>query len=262
MLQIFLSILFLIGAVEPLIAGSKYTVKEKKALNDYFSSSTKKVAILPFLNSFKGQDKYPEANINLTNSVISALWKKNKVIIINKNEVTRVLKELKVNPITGLNDTDMFQIGKQLECDAIVYGNIEVYKISTKIGLSLARIFKLKCQIDVYDMTSGMRIGGDKVETKEETGDIISRTLSGKSEEEKRERIIETAGIVLTWYMPAPKKASGATVMDLGSLALNVFTDIDIDVDRYEQDITWKVYPPNYFLENIGFTAEDYDKIR
>lgn len=236
--------------------------KEQKALDNYFYSSTKKVAVIPIKSSFKKQNKYPEANIKLTNSIAKSLWKKNKVIICNKNEVIKALTKFNLNPVNGLSEAQLYKLADELNVDCLIYGDITKYKVYTKIGLSLAKVVKIVCKISVYDFEGKRRIGSDKIATKDEAGDIISRTFSKTSEQERIDKIVEVAGILLTWYMPAPRKSKNSTLFNLSEFAIESFVGVKVDFSQYSEDLTWKMYPSNYFMENIGYTFNDYNRFK
>lgn len=271
---------FLIGCFIP------YTASNQLDLHEKLDKGKSKVAVLPFTLNTEAKDNrvgFKNVDVKLTNMFTKTIWKKNKVRIAHNDKVMEAIAEVGIT-YGGLNpdmkDLDkkpnikkLVELGELLECDIIFCSTIRenTFKYEGGIlGTNLMagnRIYTLGSQMMAVDVENGRALAFDyisndlKVPTK-----FLSLTgkVSDEQLEEAEDKLLEKSGFALAYYAPMPDKRTdtGTLALKTGAALLNIFADTEFKVETYIRDETWKLYPEGYFMDNFGYSVNDFNEIK
>jgi TolB-like protein len=98
-------------------------------------TQVKKIAVLPFENftsdTFAGE--------KIRRIVITELLTR-EMDVVEPGEVTRLLRDLEIRSLRSIKITDIQEIGKKLNVDAIMTGSVEAFGISKGISVSYPEV--------------------------------------------------------------------------------------------------------------------------
>ncbi|MEN6431396.1 MAG: FG-GAP-like repeat-containing protein [Smithella sp.] len=118
------------------------------AVGSLWAKDTYTVTVLPFtINSAENIDYIKQGIEEMLASRISV---PNKINVINKNIVT---DELKKSKIKGITETDVYNLGKKLNSDYVVWGSITKIGSSISIDGKLVDVLNNKADVGIFSQS-------------------------------------------------------------------------------------------------------------
>jgi len=260
------------------------------------------------------QPVYQDASYQVTNSLIGALWKKNRVLLVRKNVLVEKLASAKLTrqeifpkqnykgfcqgwfpaPITGPNAVGqgepayekLYAFGASVGADVVV-----ISRITTNISaaylpqnpLGAFPPFTTAVSVAVYVYKGVIKkyredfIGIDIMALDVKKRQVIAFGGYSRLDEHgvaDREPALERYTKATTFYMPMPAKedlqksfaaaaASVATTMIANYIVQQAGITLSLAFNfTYEyDDETWKLQPPDFFMNNYGLTKDEFAKV-
>lgn len=260
----------------------KYSAKNQMDLHEKLSQNNMKVAVLPFTLNTPLKDKniaFESVDVELTNKFTEIIWKKNKVRIAHNNEVIEALKEINIsynelNPYMEdlqfkPNIAKLIDLGKKLGVNVLFTGTVRRNKFDYEGGCCLMpnlfaskRNYNIGAQMMAIDIDKGETLAFDFIKNKlavktkffSFTGEVSDKAFA-----EGKSKLLEKCGFALAYYAPMPEKRPGEKELKTAVAVLNFIYNTEFSIDLSIKDDTWKLYPEGYFMENFGYTREDFE---
>jgi len=265
----------------------KYRSENQMELHKKLSQKKMKVAVLPFtLNTPKDVKNvaFDNVDVELTNSFIKTIWKKNKVRIAKKADVLEAMKKVHIkrgelNPdmedlAEKPNLQKIIEIGKALNANVVFTGTVRTNKYDYEGGccvfipslMASKRVYNIGAQMMAVDVDKGTALAFDYINNRLAVPTKFFSITGGVSDEalaKGKAKLLEKCGFALAYYAPMPEKRTDAGTIALvtGAALLNAFAGTEFSVDASIKDETWKMYPPGYFEKNYGYTMADVNSI-
>jgi len=264
----------------------KYMARNQMDLHNKLSQKKMKVAVLPFTLNTPPKEKriaFENVDIELTNKFTEIIWKKNKVRIAHNNEVLAAIKEVNLkygdmNPemedlLEKPSLPKIFELGKKLGVNVVFTGTPRTNKFDYEGGccclmpslLAKKRVYNIGAQMMAVDIDKEEILAFDFIDNRlaVPVGFSVTGGVSDKALAKGKENLLAKCGFALAYYAPKPEIRTDKTAIGLqtGAALLNAFAGTEFSVDTSIKDETWKMYPEGYFMENFGYTRNDFDNI-